>query len=66
MASIDLAPPLCATSSRASRPGQWLGEFSTAKPALVVAFLAADLSCAELCEASYQRSPLLLWPLAKH
>ena len=33
---------------------------------LVVAFLAAYLSCAELCEASYQRSVLPVWPLAKH
>jgi uncharacterized protein len=33
---------------------------------LVVAFLAAYLSCAELCEASYKRSVLPLWPLAKH
>jgi succinate-acetate transporter protein len=32
---------------------------------LVVAFLAAYLSCAELCEASYQRSVLPVWPLAK-
>ncbi len=33
---------------------------------LVVAFIAAYLSCAELCEASYNRSVLPLWPLAKH
>ena len=33
---------------------------------LVVAFLAAYLSCAELCEASYKRSVLPIWPLAKH
>ena len=33
---------------------------------LAVAFLAAYLSCAELCEASYKRSVLPLWPLAKH
>jgi len=33
---------------------------------LVVAFMAAYLSCAELCEASYQRSVLPLWSLAKH
>jgi succinate-acetate transporter protein len=33
---------------------------------LVVAFLAAYLSCAELCEASYKRSVLPVWPLAKH
>jgi succinate-acetate transporter protein len=32
---------------------------------LVVAFLAAYLSCAELCEASYKRSVLPVWPLAK-
>ena len=33
---------------------------------LVVAFMAAYLSCAELCEASYKRSVLPLWSLAKH
>jgi len=33
---------------------------------LVVAFLAAYLSCADLCEASYKRSVLPVWPLAKH
>ena len=33
---------------------------------LVVAFIAAYLSCAELCEASYKRSVLPLWSLAKH
>ena len=33
---------------------------------LVAAFLAAYLSCAELCEASYHRSVLPVWPLAKH
>ena len=33
---------------------------------LVVAFLAAYLSCANLCEASYKRSVLPVWPLAKH
>ncbi len=33
---------------------------------LVVAFGAAYLSCAELCEASYKRSVLPVWPLAKH
>jgi hypothetical protein len=33
---------------------------------LVVAFLAAYLSCAELCEASYKRSVLPVWPLAAH
>jgi len=33
---------------------------------LAVAFLAAYLSCAELCEASYKRSVLPVWPLAKH
>jgi succinate-acetate transporter protein len=32
---------------------------------LVVAFLAAYLSCAELCEATYQRSVLPVWALAK-
>jgi uncharacterized protein len=32
---------------------------------LAVAALAAYLSCAELCEASYKRSVLPLWPLAK-
>ena len=32
----------------------------------VVAFLAAYLSCAELCEAAYKRSVLPVWPLAKH
>ena len=32
----------------------------------MVAFLAAYLSCAELCEAAYKRSVLLVWPLAKH
>jgi succinate-acetate transporter protein len=33
---------------------------------LVVAALAAYLSCAELCEASYKRAVLPLFPLAKH
>jgi hypothetical protein len=33
---------------------------------LVVAFLAAYLSCAELCEASYKRTVLPVWPLTKH
>ena len=33
---------------------------------LVVAFLAACLSCPELCEASDKRSVLSVWPLAKH
>ena len=32
---------------------------------LVVAFLAAYLSCAELCEAAYKRPVLPVWPLAK-
>lgn len=32
---------------------------------LVVAALAAYLSCAELCEASYHRAVLPVWPLAK-
>ena len=34
--------------------------------ARMVAFLAAYLSCAELCEAAYKRSVLPVWPLAKH
>lgn len=33
---------------------------------LAVAALAAYLSCAELCEASYKRSVLPLFPLARH
>ena len=33
---------------------------------LAVAALAAYLSCAELCEASYKRAVLPLFPLAKH
>ena len=33
---------------------------------LVVAALAAYLSCAELCEASYKRAVLPVFPLAKH
>jgi succinate-acetate transporter protein len=33
---------------------------------LVVAGLAAYIGLAELCEASYKRSVLPLWPLAKH
>lgn len=33
---------------------------------LGVAALAAYISCAELCEATYKRSVLPLWPLAKH
>ena len=33
---------------------------------LVVAALAAYLSCAELCEASYRRAVLPVFPLAKH
>jgi len=33
---------------------------------LGVAALAAYLSCAELCEASYHRAILPLWPLARH
>jgi uncharacterized protein len=33
---------------------------------LVVAFLAAYLSCAELCEASYKRTVLPLFPLGRH
>ncbi len=33
---------------------------------LAVAALAAYLSCAELCEASYKRAVLPLWPLARH
>ncbi len=33
---------------------------------LLVAAMAAYLSCAELCEASYQRSVLPVWPLARH
>ena len=33
---------------------------------LVVAALAAYLSCAELCEAAYKREVLPVWPLAKH
>lgn len=33
---------------------------------LGVAALAAYLSCVELCEASYHRAILPLWPLAKH
>jgi uncharacterized protein len=32
---------------------------------LAVAALAAYLSCAELCEASYKRSVLPVWPLAR-
>jgi len=33
---------------------------------LVVAALAAYLSCAELCEAAYKRAVLPVWPLVKH
>ena len=33
---------------------------------LLVAAMAAYLSCAELCEFSYQRSVLPVWPLARH
>lgn len=33
---------------------------------LAVAAMAAYLSCAELCEASYHRAILPLWPLARH
>jgi succinate-acetate transporter protein len=33
---------------------------------LIAAFLAAYLSCAELCEATYKRSVLPVWPLARH
>ena len=33
---------------------------------LIVAALAAYLSCAELCEAAYKRVVLPVWPLAKH
>ena len=33
---------------------------------LVVAALAAYLSCAELCEAAYKRAVLPVWPLARH
>jgi hypothetical protein len=33
---------------------------------LVVAALAAYISCAELCEASYKRTVLPLFPLARH
>jgi succinate-acetate transporter protein len=44
--------------SRAIETGGYLG--------LGVAALAAYLSLAELCEASYKRSILPLWPLAKH
>ena len=40
------------------RAGGYLG--------LVVAALAAYLSCAELCEAAYQREVLPVWPLARH
>jgi hypothetical protein len=40
------------------KAGGWLG--------LVVAFLAAYLSFAEVCEASYGRAVLPLGPLGKH
>jgi uncharacterized protein len=33
---------------------------------LIVAAMAAYLSCAELCEAAYKRAVLPVWPLAKH
>lgn len=33
---------------------------------LIVAALAAYLSCAELCEAAYKHAVLPVWPLAKH
>ena len=33
---------------------------------LIVAALAAYLSCAELCEAAYKRGVLPVWPLARH
>jgi succinate-acetate transporter protein len=33
---------------------------------LIVAAIAAYLSCAEVCEASYGRSVLPVWPLGKH
>jgi uncharacterized protein len=33
---------------------------------LIVAALAAYLSCAELCEAAYRREVLPVWPLARH
>ena len=33
---------------------------------LLVAAMAAYLSCAELCEASYHRPVLPVWPLARH
>ncbi|HEY5988596.1 MAG TPA: acetate uptake transporter [Streptosporangiaceae bacterium] len=40
------------------RAGGYLG--------LIVAALAAYLSAAEVCEATYKRAVLPLWPLAKH
>jgi hypothetical protein len=33
---------------------------------LIVAAMAAYLSCAELCEAAYRREVLPVWPLVKH
>jgi uncharacterized protein len=33
---------------------------------LIVAALAAYLSCAELCEAAYKHTVLPVWPLARH
>lgn len=33
---------------------------------LIVAAMAAYLSCAELCEAAYKHAVLPVWPLAKH
>lgn len=33
---------------------------------LIVAAMAAYLSCAELCEAAYKRAVLPVWPLARH
>ncbi len=33
---------------------------------LIVAALAAYISCAELCEAAYKREVLPLWPLTRH
>lgn len=49
--------------------GNWSGSSGTVKfggiLGLIVAFLAAYLSCAELCEASYKRSVLPVWPLAR-
>ena len=65
---VILQRPQAAAALAAGRDLGWKEAMIGAEPAdcVPVAALAAYLSCAELCEASYKRPVLPLFPLVKH